>query len=329
MAEIYVNSNTPIKTKIYWEGELVTPSGNVTAAIYDITEDPAINPAILPTTVLTTLTATAVETDIGTYQVVLPFSYSVRNRKFKAVWSYTVNSVAGTHTTYVNVVTPYINFGDTIENLNFGSDPSDPNYKTYKDLQIAEKYARKIIEDYTGQEFALYDDTEVVYGSNSDILPLPYKINSIYQLYSNDILLIDNNVSPAVNNWLYLPIISETGFGIRIDRSDLIDNTVYTANGMVPPTINDNINGAFAKDVRYKVVGKYGWDNVPDNVQQACVELMRDYFGKDNIWKNKYVKNIQTFDWQFEYDSSAYRGTGNAYADQLLNPYVINGMVVI
>jgi hypothetical protein len=259
----------------------------------------------------------------------LPFSYSVRNRKFKAVWSYTVNSVAGTHTTYINVVTPYINFGDTIENLNFGSDPSDPNYKTYKDLQIAEKYARKIIEDYTGQEFALYDDTEVVYGSNSDILPLPYKINSIYQLYSNDILLIDNNVSPAVNNWLYLPIISETGFGIRIDRSDLIDNTVYTANGMVPPTINDNINGAFAKDVRYKVVGKYGWDSVPDNVQQACVELMRDYFGKDNIWKNKYVKNIQTFDWQFEYDSSAYRGTGNAYADQLLNPYVINGMVVI
>ena len=329
MAEIYVNSNTPIKTKIYWEGELATPDASVTAAIYDITEDPAITPAILPTTLLTTLTATAVETDIGTYQVVLPFSYSVRNRKFKVVWSYTVNSVAGTHTTYVNVVTPYVNFGDTIDNLNFGSDPSDPNYKTYKDLQIAEKYARKIIEDYTGQEFALYDDTEVVYGSNSDILPLPYKINSIYQLYSNDILLINNNVSPAVNNWLYHPIISETGFGIRVDRSDLIDNTVYTANGMVPPTINDNINGAFAKDVRYKVVGKYGWDSVPDNVQQACVELMRDYFGKDNTWKNKYIKNIQTFDWQFEYDSGAYTGTGNAYADQLLNPYVINGMVVI
>ena len=329
MAEIYVNSNTPIKTKIYWEGELVAPSGNVTAAIYDITEDPTISPAILPTTVLTTLTATPVETDIGTYQVVLPFSYSVRNRKFKVVWSYTVNSIAGTHIAYVDVVTPYINFGDTIDNLNFGSDPSDPNYKTYRELQVAEKYARKIIEEYTNQEFYLYNDTEVVYGSNSDILPLPYKINTIYQLYSNDILLIDNNASPEVNNWLYLPIISETGFGIRVDRSDIIDNTVYIANGMVPPTINDNINGAFAKNVRYKIVGKYGWDSVPDNVQQACVELMKDYFAKDNVWKNKYVKNIQTFDWQFEYDSNAYRGTGNAYADQLLNPYVINGMVVV
>jgi hypothetical protein len=329
MAEIYVNSNTPIKTKIYWEGELVIPDGNVTAAVYDITEDPAITPAILPTTVLTTLTATAVETDTGTYQVVLPFSYSVRNRKFKLVWSYVVSSVSGTHITYVDVATPYINLNEHIDSLNLGSDPSDPNYKTYNDIRVAERYARKIIEDYTGQEFYLYDDTEVVYGNNSDILPLPYKINSIYQLYSNDILFIDNTTNPATNNWTYTPIISETGFGIRVDRTGLIDNTVYVANGMVPPTINDNINGAFAKNVRYKVIGKYGWDLVPSNVQQACVELMKDYFSKDNIWKNKYVKNIQTFDWQFEYSGDAYRGTGNAYVDQLLNPYVINGMVVI
>ena len=77
------------------------------------------------------------------------------------------------------------------------------------------------------------------------------------------------------------------------------------------------------------MVGKYGWDKVPGNVQQACVELMKDYFGKDNIWKNKYIKNIQTFDWKFEYSSEVYSGTGNAYADQLLAPYVINRMVVI
>ena len=95
MAEIYVNSNTPIKTKIYWEGELVTPDGSVTAAVTDITEDPTISPPISPSTVLTTITATAVETDIGTYQVVLPFSYSVRNRKFRLLWSYTVSGIAG------------------------------------------------------------------------------------------------------------------------------------------------------------------------------------------------------------------------------------------
>lgn len=39
-------------------------------------------------------------------------------------------------------------------------------------------------------------------------------------------------------------------------------------------------------------------------------------------------KNISTFDWKFEFMEDAHRGTGNLYADQLLAPYVTNGMVV-
>jgi len=56
---------------------------------------------------------------------------------------------------------------------------------------------------------------------------------------------------------------------------------------------------------------------------------MGDYFAKDKVWTNKYVKSVSTFDWDFEYSSDAYKGTGNAYADQLLYPYVLTTMVVI
>ena len=328
MAEIYVNSNSPIKTKIYWEGELITPSGVVTAKVYDITKDPTN--VILPTTILTTINATAVETDIGTYQIVLPFSYSSYPRNFKIVWQYTVyGGAVGTHTTYVNVVTPYVNINEEIESLNFGADPSDPNYKTYADLQSAERYARKIIEDYTNQDFYLYSGQESVYGNESDTLPLPSKLNKIYQIYSNDILLVNNLVTPKVNNWLYDPIVSETGFGIRVNRTNLLDNSVYVANGLVPPTITDTFYGVFSKDVKYKVVGQFGWESVPDKVQIATVELMKDYFSKDKVWRNKYIKSIKTFDWSFEYNASASRGTGNLYVDQILNPYVITQMVLI
>jgi len=328
MAEIYVNSNSPIRTKIYWAGELTVPDGNVTATIYDVTEDPAVDPAINPEVALTTITATAVETDIGTYQVVLPFSYSERPRRFKIVWSYIISSVAGTHTTYTDVVTPYANILEAIEDLGLGSDPSDPNYKTYHELEMAEKYARKVIENYCNQSFYLYNDVQIAYGSGADLLPLPFKLYQLHELYGNDILLVDN--INGINNWIYEPIISETGFGLRVDRTENIDNVVYSANGLVPPTVNDNYGyGAFGKDIRYRVQGKFGWDKVPDNVEQACIQLMGDYFSKDKLWTNKYLKSIQTFDWQFEYNSDAYRGTGNAYADQLLNPYVVNGMVVI
>ena len=328
MAEIYVNSNSPIKTKIYWEGELVSPEGSVTAKVYDVTE--SITSNVNPNTVLTTLTATAVETDAGTYQVILPFSYTANPRRLKLVWEYVVYAGAsGTHTTYLNVVTPYISINEQIDDLNFWSDPSDPNYKTYGDLQSAERYARKIIEDYTGQDFYLYTGNQVVYGDESDTLPLSSKLNRIYQLYSNDILLVDNIVNPALKNWLYDPVVAESGFAIRVNRTNLLDNAVYVANGLVPPTINDTFNGVFSKNVQYKVVGEFGWERVPDAVQLATVELMKDYFSKDKTWRNKYIKSIKTFDWSFEYNSSASSGTGNLYVDQLLKPYVVVQMVLI
>ena len=328
MAEIYIDQTSPIKTKIFWGGEIVDADGNVTATIYDITEDATVNPTVDPNTAILTLTATKLETDIGTYQIVIPIDYCRRNKRFKIVWSYTISGSPASHTYYTEVVTPYANMADIWEDLNFGTDPSDPNYKTYHEVQMAEKYARKLIETFTAQFFYLYDETQVVYGYGSDILPMPFRVHEIHELYENDVLLVDkiNNV----NNWLYDPQISESRFGIRVDRTQMIDNTVYTANGLVPPTIYDlDYRGAFKKDARYTVAGRFGWSSVPDNVEEACIILIKQFFEKDTAWRNKYVKNISAFDWQFEYMEDAHRGTGNLYADQLLLPYVINGMMAI
>jgi hypothetical protein len=166
-----------------------------------------------------------------------------------------------------------------------------------------------------------------VYGAGADVLPLPFKLSDLHELYQNDVLLVDtiNNV----NNWNYSTIVSESGFGVRVNRANMIDNTVYVANGMVPPSINDMGNGAFGKDNVYRVAGRYGWEQVPDEVELAAIELMKDYFSKDKVWRDKYMKSISTFDWKFEYNSETYRGTGNVYVDQILLPYVINQMVVI
>jgi hypothetical protein len=193
---------------------------------------------------------------------------------------------------------------------------------------MAERYARKVIEKHTGQKFYLYNDVQVAYGSGSDILPLPYKLDSIQSLTENDIVLIDNMANES--NWPFVPMVSESGFGIRVDRTDSLDNIVYTANGMIPPTINDTGGfGAFRKDARYRITGKFGWQEVPDDVQEAAVILMGEFFSKDRIWTDKYIKTISTFDWDFEYSSEAYSGTGNSYVDQLLYPYVLNNMVII
>lgn len=328
MAEVYVNSNSPASTKIIFGGEIINADGDyVMATVYDITEDPAISDPIDPEQPLFSLEATKIETDNGSYKINIPFSVTNRPKKLKVNWGYEVDGDEHQHYSYVDVVQPYCNLAEAIEDLNFGTDPSDPNYKTYHELVMAEKYARKLIEDYTGQTFSLYDDVHIVYGSGSDILPLPYKLDTLHELYANDILLVNNLTD--TNNWNRTVQISETGFGLRVNRASQLDNSVYTANGMVPPTISDLSGGSFIKDYAYKVQGKYGWKHVPDAVEEACIHLMGHFFDKDRAWKDQYIKSISTFDWKFDYLSNVNDGTGCAYADKVLSQYVLNQMVVI
>lgn len=324
--EILIGSNSPINHKIFWKGILTDADSLPQVEVYDVTEDPAVSPAIDPNTYITRINAEKSENDPGTYNMYLPLSLTDRKRQLKLIWKYNVEATPATKTHNVFVTQPYTDIAQAMDALGVSSDASDPNYKTYAELCAAERWARKVIENYTGQQFYLYDDLHTVYGAGTDVLPLPYKLNSLHELYENDVLLLDtiNNI----NNWHYSVQVSETGFGIRINKAAMLDNTVYTANGMIPPTIND-MTGVFVKNNVYRVQGRYGWETVPDDIELACIELMRDYFSKDKEWRNKYIKNIQSFDWNFEYNSDTFSGTGNAYVDQILDAYVLTQMVVI
>lgn len=326
MAEVLIKSQAPITHKVFWNGDVANADSLPTVALYDVTLDIAVSPAISPTQLLANLTASLDENNPGTYTVNIPYQFTDRNKTLRLSWNYSVNGTTVKHDDEVFVVTPYVDFNHALD-LNFSTDSSDPNYKSYRDLLSAEKYARKIIEQHTGQKFYLEDEIVVVYGDDSDILPLPSRIAELHYLYANDILLLDN--IEEVNNWNYDVILSESGYGIRINRASMIDNTVYVANGMVPPSINDYSNGVFQSGVPYRVRGRFGWDKVPDNVELAAIELMKDYFSKDTVWRNKYIQSIQTFDWNFKYADQSFSGTGNNYADQLLSDYVLSKSVVI
>jgi hypothetical protein len=325
--EVYVGSNPVIKHKIYWHHQIVDADNLPTVKVYDVTRDPAISPAINPNTLLTTLTSVKSEIDPGSYEVYLPQEFTNRNRELKLRWEMIVQGDGIFKEHQVFVVTPYVDLAQAVDMLGVSSDSSDPYYKSYEELMMAERYARKVIENYTGQFFYLYDDLHMVYGDGADSLRLPFKINTLHELYENDILLIDT--INEINNWSYDTIISESQFGIRINKANMLDNTVYTANGMVPPSINDTSSGVFRSGSTYRVQGRYGWDAVPDDVEVATIELMKDYFSKDKLWRNKYIHSVQSFDWHFEYNTGAFIGTGNLYVDQLLLPYVLTQMVVI
>jgi hypothetical protein len=325
--EIIVGTNSPVKQRVFWKGGISQADYLPTVSFYDITEDPAIAPSINPSTILSTQVAEEAETDRGVYLVYPPLSLTDRPRSLKLVWEYEVEGEQVVKEHKLFVVKPYTDLTQAADALGFGFDQSDPNYKTFADLTTAERYARKLIENYTQQKFYLYDDVTIVYSTGADVLPLSTKINQLHELYLNDLLLIDNINN--INNFSADVGVSESGFGIRVNRANQIDNIVYSANGMIPPSIRDYYQGAFVNGGIYRVSGVFGWSEIPDEVELACIELMKDFFSKDKEWRNKYIKSIQTFDWQFQYDTSSFAGTGNNYADQLLLPYVINKMVVI
>jgi hypothetical protein len=320
--EILVGTNSPIRHRVFWKGETAYADSLPEVRLYDITVDPDEH----PTEVLSSGTAEASETDIGVYNFYPDLSITNTARELLVEWSYEVEGSPVLKSHEVYIIKPYVDIAQAIDTLGLGSDYNDPNHKTYEELMEAEKYARKVIETHTQQKFYLYDDSEVVYGAGNDILPLSSKIHEIYSIYVNDVLLQDkiNNV----NNWGLSTQVAESGYGIRVNRANMLDNTVYTANGMIPPTIND-YSGVFNKNSRYKINGRFGWEEVPDEIELATIELMKDYFSKDKAWRNKYIKQISTFDWQFQFDSTTFTGTGNAYVDKLLIPYVINKMVLI
>jgi hypothetical protein len=326
MAEILRKTQSPISHQVFWNGVISEPDSLPLVKLYDVTEDVAVNPSISPTTLLTSLTSYADESNPGVYTVNIPYQFTDRNRTLQLSWQYSMSGVSVVRTDEVYVVTPYVDFNH-VQDLGFSTDSSDPGYRSYPDLVRAERYARKQIEQHTGQNFYLYDDVYVVYGYDSDVLPLPAKINTLHELYARDILLLDT--INEIDNWNYLVEISTTGYGIKINRASMVDNTVYVANGMVPPSINDYGNGVFRSGIPYKIQGRFGWEKVPDDVELAAIELMKDYFNKDTVWRNKYIKKISTFDWDFEYTGEAHTGTGNAYADKLLADYVLTTKVEI
>jgi hypothetical protein len=328
MAEIYKDTNLPIKARISWKGEVVDNENPVVVVIYDITEDPKVVPPVNPNVPVGIYTAEKEESDPGTYLLYMPLHLTTRLKKLKLHWQFTID---GGDTeflvTYCDIVAPYVNMSEVVEDLGLGAEYSDPNFKNFHDLRMAEKYARKMVEYYTGQKFFLFDDTFTIMGNDSDTLPLPRKLHSLHSLHQNDQLWVDN-----LNQINYLGYALEpttSGFGIKINQSALLDNDVYIANGMVPPSIHDVSPNIFKRGKQYKVYGRFGWENVPDEIEQATIEIMRSYFSKDRVWKDRYVNKISTTDWDFQYTSDAFTGTGSAYADKLLLDYVVTQMVVV
>lgn len=309
--ELYTGLTQKIYFDVYIDDELTNSDSPPNVAIYDGDTDVLIMSG----------QAWPEADDEGHYSFVILDNFLMTDKTIKAVWTYFVNGNAMYATDYYSVVTPYVSISEAYRRLGAGREEGDQNHVPVHDMQYAEKFARFMVENYTGIKFGKYTKTVNAYGQDADVLYLGERIISYTSVKENGKLVIDtvNNI----NSFNYPIEITDTNHSLRIvSVGDDINeggklDIVYPSSG--------NFYGGY----RYEVSGVFGWKFVPEKVQQAMLMLMKDYFGKDNIWRARFVQSVSFGDTDMEFSKLAFRGTGNFYADKLLDEFKSTNMAVI
>jgi hypothetical protein len=223
----------------------------------------------------------------------------------------------------VNVVTPYIELHEIKEIL--GKNASD------EECFQAEAAARQIINAHTGQEFGFFEGTIKVLSNYDEALPLPRRMIEPTKIVAGSTVIFDRNTPTSYLNYLGENQFVVTGSGMFLKRpiwaSSLVVGDMYSADPIEAPSYTGVRK--FENDILYTITGKFGYETVPEAVRQAAQILTEQYECADKEYREQYLESIKSADWRIQFNSGAYRRTGNARADKLLSPYVVNRAKVI
>jgi hypothetical protein len=260
--------------------------------------------------------------DVGSFYFMIDSDVTSFDRTLKVVWTYQIDFKTYTNVEYMEVTTPYAEREEIITELGLGSEPQDLNYFPDQKLRIAERIARLQINNYTGREFNQRVGIQVAYGMNSDTLIFSERMTAFTKIEQDDIVIYDSE--NGINTMGYDLELTETGQGIRIRNSSQLDVTTY------PPTAYMNPPRAvFANNSRYKVYATLGYSYIPYQVKQAALLLISDNLYNDALWRQKYVSEFDTGQMKVKLRDTAFTGTGNLLADDMLDQFKITGIVVI
>ncbi len=257
------------------------------------------------------------------WKAYIPLAEVDETGDFKVYWTGMVGGEAFDFVQYYSVVIPYAKPDQIAERLGWQfTDPSAPGYQDYDRVVAAEFIARTMINNYCQLKFSPVVRSIATKGTGRDMITLPDRVMSIRKIYEADTLIYDATQDPVFNYRGLDFVIADSGFGVRISGEywdyNEFDEYVLVAR-----------NGRFVSDRRYEVQGYFGYESVPQEVFESAVLLVNDLMCQDAVYRIRYINHVQVKDWKFSYDQSAWVGTGNALADDLLSQYKVQPVWVI
>lgn len=239
------------------------------------------------------------------------------DRNIKVEFITTNNGTAFNEIKYFSLTRPYATISRIKELIDVPSGTADSK------LIRLERRARLSLNSFLGFSFYKEKRDYTVYGNNLDILTLPDNIIRIDEIYEDDILVYQRN---STTYELDYPIeIADSGRRVKIINSDSNGKEIAEA----PIFSVFKFTNTFKKDYAYKISGIYGWEYIPDDVEEATALLVSDYLCNDFNIRNKNIAQLSNDSYDIKYGSDFATGTGNLLVDNLLAHYKESRYMVI
>lgn len=277
----------------------------VTFEIYDLDTDEFVQSGN------TTLSASTASSSSWTGK--LTEDSAAYDRNVKIEWVRTTASGASATVEYASLVRPFATASRIRSLADIASTETDAT------LVKQERKARYFLQSHIGNKFAKEYSNIVVYGNNSDILSLPIPLIRLDKIYEDDILMYDMVSTASVNDFNYSLEASQSKTRIKIiNTEDEFERAVQE----FPEVHILPFDGVFKKDAQYKIVGIFGYQYVPNNIEQATALLVEDYLCNDFNIRNKNISKLSNDSYDLTYATNAATGTGNLLVDKLIADYV-------
>lgn len=250
----------------------------------------------------------------GRYTLPLTYKETQFDGQLDVVW--TSSDELFTRTMSVDVITPLVALS-RLKTLFKDTNWTDP------ELAELENSVRIFIQSYTRQTYGYELGSYSVTGTGESRVALPRR------------LIRPTNISggpPAQyftvsNNGWYLYMGNKNWLTIKeMPPDEFIDN-IQVVSGVIH--VPDAYWKQFTAGARYTITGEWGYYTVPEDVQEAAMILANDFGCGDSLYRDRYLDAVKASDWNLGFDAGAWRGTGNARADQLLNPYKKDMIIII
>jgi hypothetical protein len=259
----------------------------------------------------------ATRTGTGTYTITYgqaPSGIYILNSggRYRVEFTYTISGTSYSQSQYINVYTPYID-ADT-----FFEDHPELEDDWFEKFDKLEKKVRNIINTFCGQTFDYYPDKYMILGgSGRKTLHLPLPIVNLDKVTANvgdsDEAVVHDSSDPTLNNIEKSrePHNFQSSYYIQYKKSylDSVQTLIATAR--------------FDEQDDYKIEGDFGWQFVPNNINQAADLLLVDMMTDDSEFRRHGVRNVDMDTISYSLNPSFYESTGNIDADVLLMDYTL------